>query len=73
MIWRGQCNFRQKAAHHYNAKAIIVINSNPHELFVMSGEKKPIGSNGCSDDDLPVSVLGKYLGDQEEDSPQLIA
>eukprot|EP00571_Detonula_confervacea_P007917 CAMPEP_0172332452 /NCGR_PEP_ID=MMETSP1058-20130122/62443_1 /TAXON_ID=83371 /ORGANISM="Detonula confervacea, Strain CCMP 353" /LENGTH=1455 /DNA_ID=CAMNT_0013049737 /DNA_START=662 /DNA_END=5029 /DNA_ORIENTATION=- len=58
MVRRGDCNFMRKAANHRHSEGIIVINSNPSELFVMAGEKTQPGSNsGCSNDDLPVSVL----------------
>lgn len=56
IVRRGDCNFVRKAANHHHAKGIIVINSNPYELFVMAGEKPQPGSD-CSGDDLPVTVL----------------
>lgn len=58
MVRRGDCNFARKTANHANADGIIVINSNPHELFVMAGETTHPGSNTTPNDDgLPVSVL----------------
>lgn len=65
IVHRGKCNFRRKSMNYHKAKAVIVINSNPNELFVMAGEgeRKPLESGGCSDDDLPITVLGKYIGD----------
>ena len=57
MVKRGDCNFMRKAANHQHAEGVIVINSNPYELFVMAGENTQPGSNVCSNDDLPVSVL----------------
>ena len=60
MARRGGCNFMRKAEnHHHSADGIIVINSNPHELFVMAGERpQQMFKYGCSKDDyLPVSVL----------------
>lgn len=59
LVRRGDCNFMGKAANYrHTTTGVIVINSNPNELFVMAGEKpQPESNNGCSDDDLPVSVL----------------
>lgn len=53
MIRRGKCNFAQKASNHKQAGGIIVINSNPFELFVMAGEVP----KSRDSDELPVSVL----------------
>ena len=57
MLRRGACNFMSKAENHKHAEGIIVINSNPFELFVMAGEKPQPGSQNDDDADLPVSVL----------------
>lgn len=52
MVRRGRCSFQEKTANYRNhADAIIVINSKPSELFVMSGDSSQI------DDSLPMSVL----------------
>lgn len=50
IIYRGGCSFMNKVENHRHAQGVIMINSNPNELFVMSGD-------GRSEDDLPVSVL----------------
>lgn len=59
MVRRGDCNFNQKVKnlHLSGHQGIIVINSNPHELFVMAGEKPQPGSDYSPKDDLPVAVL----------------
>ena len=52
MVRRGSCSFQEKTANYRNhADAIIVINSKPSELFVMSGDPSQI------DDSLPMTVL----------------
>jgi hypothetical protein len=41
-----------------DAAAVIIVNSNPNELFCMAGEKdKSFSAEGCSQMDLPPSVL----------------
>mmetsp|Transcript_16987 Transcript_16987/g.35659 ORF Transcript_16987/g.35659 Transcript_16987/m.35659 type:complete len:1640 (+) Transcript_16987:59-4978(+) len=61
MVERGKCNFLRKAKNQrviVNADAIIVINSEPHELFVMANEMPSGQLEGpCTSDDAPVSVL----------------
>lgn len=58
IVRRGDCNFQSKAANYQHvAEALIVVNTNPSELFVMSGDKTVPGPDGFSSDDLPVSVL----------------
>lgn len=55
LINRGDCSFMLKACNYHRAQGIIVINSDPSELFVMSSEVPQPGE--CSNDELPVSVL----------------
>ncbi|KAL9181308.1 hypothetical protein ACHAXT_010113 [Thalassiosira profunda] len=57
LLRRGDCNFMSKAnSRRHSAEGIIVINSNPDELFVMAGDA-PGSSSSVGDGDLPVSVL----------------
>ncbi|KAL3782540.1 hypothetical protein HJC23_005214 [Cyclotella cryptica] len=61
IVMRGECNFAQKTLNQLiqrQAAAVIIVNSNPNELFCMAGEKeKPFSADGCSQMDLPPSVL----------------
>lgn len=61
IVYRGECNFASKTLNQVlerNAAAVIVINSNPVELFCMAGDKEATTSvEGCSQMDLPPSVL----------------
>ena len=55
LINRGDCSFMHKSDNYRNARGIIVINSDPNELFVMSGEIPQSGERSSAE--LPVSVL----------------
>lgn len=58
LVYRGYCTFEEKALiqkNEYNAKAVIVINSEEDELFVMSGGS--VGRAGLLDSSLPPAVL----------------
>ena len=63
MVIRGACNFTHKTrtqAIRRNAAAVIVINTNPVELFCMAGDRDQDATSsteGCSQMDLPPSVL----------------
>lgn len=83
IIKRGNCSFTNKASNHRQAEGIIVVNSHPYELFVMSGEKI-LGTNDPSndEDELPVSVLVsgedggsilKLLKDEQSKGNEVIA
>ena len=83
IVQRGNCSFTNKASNHRQAEGIIVINSHPYELFVMSGEKI-LGTNDPSndEDELPVSVLVsgedggsilKLLKDEQSKGNEVIA
>merc|ERR1719291_351204 len=52
MVRRGQCSFQQKATNYQKyAEAMIVLNSDPSELFVMSGDPASPAA------ELPITVL----------------
>ena len=55
LIDRGDCSFMQKTGNYGHARGIIVINTDPNELFVMSGEIPQPGERSSTE--LPVSVL----------------
>lgn len=58
LVYRGYCTFEEKALiqkNEFNAKAVIVINSEEDELFVMSGGS--VGRSGSIDTSLPPAVL----------------
>ena len=61
MVERGQCNFTEKTLNQHikrQAAAVIVINSEPMELFCMAGDKRAeTSAGGCNQMDLPPSVL----------------
>lgn len=61
MVRRGLCNFTFKAVNQrirHNAEAVIVINSEPDELFVMAGDNMGgVKSHECTDEQVPISVL----------------
>ncbi|KAL7554973.1 hypothetical protein ACHAWF_018547 [Thalassiosira exigua] len=54
IVRRGVCSFMHKSATHQHAQGVIVMNSDPYELFVMAGDDR--SKHGCSLD-LPPSVL----------------
>merc|ERR1711933_446181 len=51
MVRRGKCSFQQKATNYQKSQAMIVLNSDPTELFVMSGDPT------SPTDELPITVL----------------
>lgn len=63
LVKRGECNFMVKASNQQHAEGVIVMNTNPDELFVMaSGNPAPSShvhpsSDTSLEDELPVSVM----------------
>lgn len=60
MVHRGICTFQQKSRnqkHAGRAEAVVVINSEDNELFVMSGGDADETSNTMDKDDFPLTVL----------------
>ena len=56
LLKRGDCSFIHKVQNYGHSQGLIVINSDPNQLFVMSGEISQSG-DVSSNVDLPVSVL----------------
>lgn len=62
MVYRGLCNFRAKGINlkrRFNAEAIIVVNSDPNDVFIMSGSGTEDGEGINADEPLSVLVSGE--------------
>lgn len=57
LVHRGSCTFQEKSINQKShAEAVIVINSEEDELFIMSGDESD-KDNAVAEQDLPVTVL----------------